>query len=123
MKALTFRIELPRLAFAKVFGALTPRAYVSGFGGVSCENVEEPKPHGDAYVMVKPALAGICGSDVMQVFLEAAADNPLSAVVSAPHVMGHEVVGTVVEVGKSVKAFKKDDRVAVSPWLSCSTRG
>ncbi len=123
MKALTFRIELPRLAFAKVFGVLTPRAYVSGFGGVSCENVEEPKPHGEDWVMVKPALAGICGSDVMQVFIEAAADNPLSAVVSAPHVMGHEVVGTVVDVGRSVRSFKKDDRVAVSPWLSCSTRG
>jgi threonine dehydrogenase-like Zn-dependent dehydrogenase len=123
MKALTFRIELPRLAFAKVFGALSPRAYVSGFGGVSCETVDEPKAHGDDWVMVKPALAGICGSDVMQVFLEAATDNPLSAVVSAPHVMGHEVVGTVVDAGKSVKAFKKDDRVAVSPWLSCSTRG
>ena len=123
MKALTFRIELPRLAFAKVFGTLTPRAYVSGLGAVSCEKVGEPKPHGDDWVMVKPTLAGICGSDVMQVFLAAAADNPLSAVVSAPHVMGHEVVGTVVDAGKSVKAFKKDDRVAVSPWLSCSTRG
>lgn len=97
MNALTFRIGLPRLAFAKVFGAIMPRAYMSGFGAVSYEKVEEPKPHGDAqkqgeWVMVKPKLAGVCGSDVMQVFLEAAADHPLSAVVSAPHVMGHEVV-------------------------------
>jgi len=123
MKALTFRIELPRLIFAKVFGAAVPRAFVSGFGAVQCEKVEEPKPRGDDWVMVKPALAGICGSDVMQVFLEAAADNPLSAVVSAPHVMGHEVVGAVVDVGKGVKKFREDDRVAVSPWLSCSVRG
>jgi threonine dehydrogenase-like Zn-dependent dehydrogenase len=123
MKALTFRIELPRLAFAKVLGSVWPRAYVSGLGAVSFEKVDEPKPHGDDWVMVQPALAGICGSDVMQVFLAAASDNPLSAVVSAPHVMGHEVVGTVVEVGRAVKSFKKDDRVAVSPWLPCSTRG
>lgn len=123
MKALTFRIELPRLAFAKVFGAIAPRAYVSGFGAVQCEKVEEPKPHGDDWVMVEPHLAGVCGSDVMQVFLDAASDNPLSAVVSAPHVMGHEIVGTVVDVGKAVKNFAKDDRVAVSPWLSCSARG
>jgi threonine dehydrogenase-like Zn-dependent dehydrogenase len=123
MKALTFRIELARLAFAKVFGSVVPRAYVSGFGAVSCEKVDEPKPHGDDWVMVKPALAGICGSDVMQVFLEAAADNPLSAVVSAPHVMGHEVVGTVLEAGSAVKHFRKDDRVAVSPWLPCAVRG
>ena len=128
MKALTFRIELPRLIFSKVFGLVSPRAYVSGLGAVSYEKVDEPKPHGDAkkreeWVMVQPKLAGICGSDVMQVFLEAASDNPLSAVVSAPHVMGHEVVGTVVDVGKGVKKFRKDDRVAVSPWLPCSVRG
>jgi threonine dehydrogenase-like Zn-dependent dehydrogenase len=123
VKALTFRIELPRLAFAKVFGAIAPRAYVSGFGAVQCEKVEEPKPHGKDWVMVRPDLAGICGSDVMQVFLEAASDNPLSAVVSSPHVMGHEVVGTVLEVGDAVKKFARDDRVAVSPWLSCAVRG
>jgi threonine dehydrogenase-like Zn-dependent dehydrogenase len=123
MKALTFRIELPRLVFAKVFGSVLPRAYVSGFGAVQCESVPDPKPHGDDWVVVKPTLAGICGSDVMQVFLEAAADNPLSAVVSAPHVMGHEVVGTVVEAGSAVKRFRKDDRVAVSPWLPCAVRG
>jgi threonine dehydrogenase-like Zn-dependent dehydrogenase len=123
MKALTFRIELPRLVFAKVFGAVSPRAYVSGLGAVRCEKVDDPKPHGDDWVVVKPTLAGICGSDVMQVFLEAAADNPLSAVVSAPHVMGHEVIGTVVETGSAVKRFRKDDRVAVSPWLPCAVRG
>ncbi len=123
VKALTFRIELPRLAFATIFGAFAPRAYVSGFGAVGCEHVEEPKPHGKDWVMVRPDLAGICGSDVMQVFLEASRDNPLSAVVSAPHVMGHEVVGTVLEVGSAAKKFKRDDRVAVSPWLSCSVRG
>ncbi len=123
MKALTFRIELARLAFAKVFGMISPRAYVSGFGAVQCEKVDEPKPHGDDWVMVKPTLAGICGSDVMQVFLEAAADNPLSAVVSAPHVMGHEVVGVVVDVGSAVKKVARDDRVAISPWLPCAVRG
>ena len=123
LKALTFRIELPRLAFAKVFGVFSPRAYVSGLGPMSFENVAEPKPFGDDWVMVQPSLAGICGSDLMQVFLAAAADNPLSAVVSAPHVMGHEVVGTVVDVGSAVKGFAKDDRVAVSPWLSCAPRG
>ena len=123
MKALTFRIELPRLIFAKVAGAFSARAYVSGLGAVSYEKVGEPKPHGDDWVIVQPKLAGICGSDVMQVFLAAAADNPLSAVVSAPHVMGHEVVGTVVDVGKAVKRFRKDDRVAVSPWLPCAVRG
>jgi len=29
MKALVFRYSLPRLAFARVFGLVTPRAYLS----------------------------------------------------------------------------------------------
>ncbi len=123
MKAVTFDIRVVRLALAKVLGAISPRAYVSGLGPVRCERVPDPQPHGEDWVLVEPRLAGICGSDVMQVFLKAAADNPLSAVVSAPHVMGHEVVGTVLESGRRVTRFAKGDRVAVSPWLPCAPRG
>jgi threonine dehydrogenase-like Zn-dependent dehydrogenase len=123
VKALTFDIHAGRLAFAKIAGLVWPGAHVSGLGALRLETVPDPTPHGDDWVIVEPRLAGICGSDVMQVFLEAAVDNPLSAVVSAPHVLGHEVVGTVVERGPAVRAFEKGDRVAVSPWLSCAPRG
>lgn len=36
-----------------------------------------------------------------------------------PLVLGHEIVGTVEEVGKNVKNYKKGDRVGV-PWLGSS---
>ena len=36
-----------------------------------------------------------------------------------PIILGHEIAGEVVEVGKEVKAFKRGDRVAVSPLISC----
>jgi threonine dehydrogenase-like Zn-dependent dehydrogenase len=123
MKALTFDMHVARLALSKVLGAFSARGYVSGLGAVRLQNVPDAKLLGDDWLLVEPRFAGICGSDVMQVFLEAAADNPLSAVVSAPHVMGHEVVGTVLEAGPSARKFKKGDRVAVSPWLSCHPRG
>jgi threonine dehydrogenase-like Zn-dependent dehydrogenase len=123
MRAITFDIRLARIAAAKMLGSLSPRAYVSGFGPTRCETVPDPTLPGEDWLIVEPRLAGICGSDVMQVFLEAAADNPLSAVVSSPHVMGHEVVGVVLEAGKAVRRFARGDRVVVSPWLPCAPRG
>jgi len=123
MRAITFDISMPRIAAAKILGAAFSRAFVSSCAPVRCQRVPDPSLHGDDWVLVEPRLAGICGSDVMQVFIKAGIDNPLSAVVSAPHVMGHEVVGTVIETGAAVKRARKGDRVAVSPWLSCAPRG
>jgi threonine dehydrogenase-like Zn-dependent dehydrogenase len=123
VRAITFDIRLARIAAAKSLGTLSPRAYVSGLGPTRCERVSDQTLPGRDWLIVEPCMAGICGSDVMQVFLEAASDNPLSAVVSSPHVMGHEVVGVVVEAGKEVKRFARGDRVVVSPWLPCAPRG
>ncbi len=123
MKAITFDISMPRIAAAKILGAAYPRAFVSSWGPVRCQHVPDPRLLGNDWVLVEPRLAGICGSDIMQVFIKAGIDNPLSAVVSAPHVMGHEVVATVIETGAAVKRVTKGDRVAVSPLLSCAPRG
>jgi threonine dehydrogenase-like Zn-dependent dehydrogenase len=123
MNAITFDIRPARIALAKVLGAFSPRVYVSGLGAVRYRKVADPRLPGDDWLLVEPRLAGICGSDVMQAFIKAAMDNPLSAVVTAPHVMGHEVVGTVIEAGPGVRQFRKGDRVAVNPWLPCAARG
>lgn len=123
MKAITFDISAPRIAAAKLLGAVASRAFVSSWAPVRFQHVPDPRLRGDDWVLVEPLLAGICGSDTMQVFIKAGIDNPLSALVSAPHVMGHEVVGTVIETGPVVKRLRKGDRVAVSPLLSCAPRG
>jgi threonine dehydrogenase-like Zn-dependent dehydrogenase len=123
MKAITFDISMPRIAAAKLLGVASPRACLSSWGPVRCQHVPDAKLLGPDWVLVEPRLAGICGSDIMQVFIKAGIDNPLSAVVSAPHIMGHEVVGTVIETGGAVRYIRKGDRVAVSPLLSCAPRG
>ncbi len=123
MKAITFNISMPRIAAAKLLGVASPRACLSSWGPVRYQHVPDPKLLGPDWVLVEPRLAGICGSDIMQVFIKAGIDNPLSAVVSAPHIMGHEVVGTVIETGGAVRRMRKGDRVAVSPLLSCAPRG
>jgi threonine dehydrogenase-like Zn-dependent dehydrogenase len=123
MKAITFNLSKPRVAAAKILGAAISRTCVSSWSPVRFQQVPDPKLLGRDWVIVEPRLAGICGSDVMQVFMKAGVDNPLSALVSTPHVMGHEVVGTVVETGSAATRVRKGDRVAVSPILSCATRG
>ncbi len=59
----------------------------------------------------------------MQVFLEAATDNPLSAVVSSPHVMGHEIVGMVVEAGSAVQKFARGRPRRGLPMAAVRLRG
>lgn len=66
--------------------------------------------------------AGICGSDVKEVLLQAAADNPLSGLVSFPHVPGHEVVARVLDPG-SGSSLLPGQVVALDPWVGCVARG
>lgn len=123
MKALTFAFDVPRLATAKMLGTVNPSGFLSPLGPLKLADVPDAKLLGDAWVVVETAMCGVCGSDVKQVFMDAAADNPLTAVISFPHVLGHEHVGTVVEIGREVTRVKRGDRVACSPWLSCVPRG
>ncbi len=123
MKALVFELDYARLATARLLGALTPRGFVSRLGPLRLETVSDPSLLGDRWVIVETKRSGICGSDVKQIFLDAAPDNPLQALVSFPHVPGHEPVGTVVETGRAVTRVRRGDRVACYPWLSCVVRG
>jgi threonine dehydrogenase-like Zn-dependent dehydrogenase len=123
MPALVFRYSLPRLAFARLLGQVTPRAYVSLAGPTRLERIPEPTLLGDKWTIVRTALCGICGSDLKQVFLNANMDNPLRALISFPQVLGHEAVGVVERVGPAVKTRRVGERVVLNPWLSCQPRG
>jgi threonine dehydrogenase-like Zn-dependent dehydrogenase len=78
---------------------------------------------GDDWVLVRTALTGICGSDQKQVQLKGHFDNPLSGMLSFPHVLGHESTGVVAEAGRAVTRVRCGDRVVINPWLSCEPRG
>jgi threonine dehydrogenase-like Zn-dependent dehydrogenase len=123
MQAITFHYSLPRFAFARLFGAFTPRAYLSFGGPTQLEQIPEPALLGDDWTVVRTALCGICGSDVKQVFMAASFDNPLSALVSFPQVLGHEAVGVIERVGPGVTDRHVGERVVLNPWLSCIPRG
>ena len=122
MKALTFHFSYARLAAAKLLGRISPRGHLSEFGPLAYRDVPDPGLFGDDWVIVETSYCGICGSDLKQVFLEGALDNPLTSFISFPHVMGHEVAGRVVETGRAVRNVRKGDRVICYPWLTCAVR-
>jgi len=114
MKALVFRHNLAREAASTIGGRLDRRAFVSRLSPVRIEDIEEPPLPAEDWVRVATTFSGLCGSDVKQILLNGARDNPLTALVSFPHVLGHEVVGRRLDTG---------ERVVLNPWLSCGPRG
>jgi len=73
---------------------------------------EIPTPQiGPGELLVKVLASGICGSDVMEWY----------RIKKAPRVLGHEITGEVVDVGKGVDRYKTGDRVFVSHHVPCNT--
>jgi len=71
---------------------------------------EMPRPEiGPGEMLVKVVASGICGSDVMEWY----------RIKRAPLVLGHEIAGDIVEVGKKVARYKVGQRVFVSHHVSC----
>ncbi|MBC8610729.1 alcohol dehydrogenase catalytic domain-containing protein [Massilimaliae timonensis] len=66
----------------------------------------------DDGVLIRVEACGICGGDVRNFYQGLRADV-------GSQIMGHEIVGTVVEVGKGSRGFAVRDRVALAPDVSC----
>jgi len=89
-------------------------------------DVEDPRLVARDWVLTRPILSGICGSDsklVLGDFGEGDIDNPMSAFSSLPHVPGHEVVAEVIELGPEAEGVDVGQRVVLNPWLTCAPRG
>jgi len=123
MPALQFEFSLPKLAWSKLRGLIDPTGYWKRGGPVGIREVPLPKCVAEDWVLVKTVYCGICGSDMKELGLDGAPDNPLRSFLTFPQVMGHEIVGVVQEAGSDVNRIRCGDRVAVSPWLSCKPRG
>jgi L-iditol 2-dehydrogenase len=65
----------------------------------------------DDELLVRVQASGICGSDVMEWY----------RIKKAPRVLGHEMTGDIVDVGKNVTQFRKGERVFVSHHVPCNT--
>ncbi len=128
MLGLLFDPHPVRLATAGALSRLRPTAAISEHGPLRLRRLADPRPPNAEWAVLEPVVTGICGSDVSQATLQADWDNPLSALVSFPHVMGHEVVARIAEPpsgdghGPSGQ-LAAGDLVVLNPWLGCAPRG
>ncbi len=86
--------------------------------------IPAPDLRGPEWTVLRTRLTGICGSDTKQVLMdfEDAGDSPMTAFISFPQVLGHEVVATVEDAGPDA-GVEPGQRVVLNPWLSCDVRG
>lgn len=82
--------------------------------GLWLEDVPEPKV-GINDVLIKMKRTGICGTDVHIYNWDAWAQ----ATIKVPTILGHELVGEIVEVGPNVNDFHIGDIVSVEGHLVC----
>mgnify|MGYP001822648345 CR=1 FL=1 len=94
-------------------GQTARQAYVPEVGHIEYRDVEVGEP-GPGEVLLEPARIGICGSDV-HVFK---GEHPI---VQPPLVQGHEVSGTVLEVGPRVTGLAPGDLVTIEPAIGCGS--
>ena len=71
------------------------------------ESIPDPVA-GPGEVVIKVEACGVCFHDVLT------RNGTLKAGVKMPCVLGHEISGTVAEVGRDVSRFKAGDRVATA---------
>jgi threonine dehydrogenase-like Zn-dependent dehydrogenase len=104
----------------------TPHEQMLRATPMGLENLADPAPLAPDWLVLDTRLCGICGSDTKQVFMDTGGDWPdasMTAFISFPQVLGHEVVGTVREVGGEVRGVDVGQRVLLQCWLSCGPRG
>jgi len=78
-------------------------------GIVRVEEVPVPEV-GDGEVLIKVAACGVCGTDIKKIY---------HRYVEPPQILGHELAGTVVAVGRGVTKRKRGDRVMSFHHIPC----
>src|SRR6516164_8652503 len=74
-------------------------------GVLKIEQIPDPTP-GPKDVVIKVDACGVCFHDIVT------RNGTLKYGVQMPLILGHEISGTVVAVGRDVRGLKQDDRVA-----------
>ncbi len=85
--------------------------YNSFQGPINIENVPDPSPTNEG-VVIKVEATGICRSD-WHGWMGHDAD------ITLPHVPGHELAGTILEIGKDVENWQPGDRVTLPFVCGC----
>jgi L-iditol 2-dehydrogenase len=87
------------------------QAVMTNPGQIEFRDVPKPTPQSNE-VLIQVKRIGVCGSDI-HVY------HGLHPYTSYPVVQGHEVSGTVAELGAEVKDFTPGDAVVFMPQVTC----
>lgn len=88
-------------------------AILTGVQSFELREVSRPQPSRKGLI-VKVKACAICGTDVkMYKYGYSAAKFPL--------IPGHELTGTIAELGEDIQGYQEGDRVAVAPNIPCGT--
>jgi threonine 3-dehydrogenase len=82
--------------------------------GLTLKDCPEPTP-GPSDVLIRVKATSLCGTDA-HIFNW---DEWASHRIHLPRIIGHEMFGEVVEVGRNVSSVKVGDRVAAESHLTC----
>ena len=121
MIAVQYHKGVSRFLASRYLGRYWESICTSPLGTTRLVDVPEPRLPAAEWVRMRPAVSGICGSDLATI--TARGSTYFSPFTSCPFVLGHEVVGEIVEVGPAVKELVAGDRVVLEPPLHCRVRG
>jgi len=86
--------------------------FLTAIGQTALREIEKPKP-GPNEVLLKIGMVGFCGGDLNGF-------KGLFELQEYPNILGHEVGGTIEEMGTLVPTtFKIGNKVTVYPYLNC----
>lgn len=86
-------------------------AVVTGIGNMAVKDVPIPVVRKES-VLIKVLCCAVCGSDIR--ILESGNKR-----VKYPAIIGHEIAGEIVEVGKGTAGFKIGDKIAIGADVPC----
>jgi len=118
LKALVYRKSIPRYLLMRAASKRIKTLETGRFSPLQLEEIQAPGLPTPEWVRVRPLLSGICGSDLGTLSAENSAY--FSPITSPPFVMGHEIVGEIVDANSG---FQAGERVVVEPALGCEVRG
>jgi threonine dehydrogenase-like Zn-dependent dehydrogenase len=79
---------------------------------IRCETVPDPEIEDDRDAIIKVTSCAICGSD-LHLF------HNLIPAMKPGDIVGHEMMGEVVEVGRGVKKLREGERVVIPFTINC----
>lgn len=121
-KAIQFIRSVPRWLLVRTLSSRWPGAASGPLSCIQLADLPPPSLPNPEWIRIRTRLSGVCGSDLSAI---ACKGSPyFSPFVSTPFVLGHELVGEIVETGKEVPGHLRSGlRVVVEPALCCEVRG